>query len=144
MAKEQTTITISEITEPSDPDDLSFRDKMSDEKYRAWLQDLLDSSLEDEQYRVSQELIEVGSCILANAGASAFTAPVTGGLSLAVHGSSMAVKQGKRIYYQNHLRLCDEELKRRGLGARRLSDSETFKSVGRGVLRTVIPKALFS
>ena len=142
MVNELDIVSDSEVPTPS-KETLSFQDKLDSDKYSTWLENLSDDQLKDEQLRVSKELIQVCSSIMANAGASIFTAPATGFASLAFHGASVSYKQAKRVYYTEHLKICDIELKERGLGSKSISDKEMLKTVGKGVLRTIVPRALF-
>ena len=121
----------------------ALQDKFNQSKYVAWLRDLNDEQLRDEQQRVHKELIQVYASIAANVGTTCVTGPATGGLSLAAHGASLVYKETRRQYYNLHQDLCDAELARRGVSKKEISDKELLKTVGKGVLRTVIPAALF-
>lgn len=140
---QSSTSSLASIASPSEAARLPFQDKFSTDKYLSWLSDLSDDQLRDEEYRCQTELLSCCSGIIANAVATPFTAVPTAGLSLAAHAASVSYKQAKRVYYHSHVKLCNDELSKRNIYRRNMSDSQAMKTAAKGVVRTVVPSSIF-
>lgn len=56
---------------------------------------------------------------------------------------SLTVNSFSVGYDHAHQELCDKELAQRGIVKQSLPEKEAFEAMGRGILRTVVPRTMF-
>ena len=137
---EQVTSTVCECSTPGNKT-LSSKEKLNDEQYAAWIGRLSNDQLQSEQSRISQEIIQAGSGIAANGVVAMATFAPTAFISLIPTGLQASYETAKVIYYRRHRKMCDAELRKRGLPSRSTPDDEKYAAMGAGALKTFLPAA---
>jgi hypothetical protein len=95
--------------------DIGTLDRWNSEKYQAWLNTTSAERLRLEYRLARSKRNKTFLGLWANAVSALFTVPVTVGVAAVIHIAVHVATQAKYINYCSQCRICEAELKRRGL-----------------------------
>ena len=116
-----------------------LRDRFSTEKYTLWVTSLSDASLSSEYLLCVEENTAFNVTRLSHLPVAAFSAPISGGLSLAFHTATFSYTQIRGMVFEKDRKICEAEMDRRQLTKPGLSDRKVLKIFGKGFVRVVAP-----